>query len=171
MSDIEARMAFVVDASARNVREGTGVPFAAAVFECDSGRLIALGVNLALKEHCSVLHGEMVAIMLAERALGDGGFSNGAYELVTSSEPCAMCFGAIPWAGFKRVVCAARASDDRAVKFDEGDKRPDWTETYRARGIQVLTDVCRNEAVAVLEAYTTKGTDLYAARIKAGLGM
>ena len=169
--DIEDRMAFVIEASARNVLEGTGVPFAAAVFECDSGRLIALGANLALREKCSVLHGEMVAIMLAERAVDDGGFSNGLYELVTSSEPCAMCFGAIPWAGFKRVVCAARASDDRSVKFDEGDKRADWVNTYRARGIEVLTDVCRNQAISVLEAYTTKGTELYRARARAGLGM
>ena len=113
----------------------------------------------------------MVALMLAERVLDQANFSRGTYELVTSSEPCAMCFGAIPWAGFRRVVCAARASDDRAVDFDEGDKRADWAETYRGRGIEVVTDVCRNDAVAILEAYVTEGTDLYTARRRARLGM
>ncbi len=170
LSDIEDRARFVIEASRRNVMEGTGVPFAAAVFDIE-GRLIALGVNLVYVEKCSVLHGEMVALMVAERALGAGDFSNGAYELVTSSEPCAMCFGAIPWAGLKRMVCCARASDDRAVHFDEGDKRTRWVESYRARGIEVITDICRNDAVAILEAYVTEGTDLHAARCDAGLGM
>jgi tRNA(Arg) A34 adenosine deaminase TadA len=170
LPDIEDRAHFVIEASRRNVMEDTGVPFAAAVFDMD-GRLIALGVNLAIREQCCVLHGEMVALMLAERALGEADFSNGAYELVTSSEPCAMCFGAIPWAGFKRVVCCARASDDRAVAFDEGDKRADWAETYRGRGIDLIIDVCRNDAVAILEAYVTEGTNLHAARRRAGLGM
>ena len=50
LPDIEDRARFVIEASRRNVAEGTGVPFAAAVFDID-GRLVALGVNLALKKN------------------------------------------------------------------------------------------------------------------------
>ena len=171
IDDPVERMAFVVDASRRNVEEGTGVPFAAAVFDMTNHSLVALGVNLVAIEKCSVLHGEMVALMLAERRLGAADFAAGRYELLTSSEPCAMCSGAIPWAGLKRVVCGARASDDRSVDFDEGDKRADWADTYRRREIEVVTDVCREAAVAVLDDYTTPGTRLYQARERAGLGM
>ena len=38
-------MAAVIDFSRRNFREGTGGPFAAGVFERDSGRLVVIGVN------------------------------------------------------------------------------------------------------------------------------
>ncbi|ESQ85872.1 hypothetical protein AEAC466_01455 [Asticcacaulis sp. AC466] len=168
---IEARAAFVIEMSRRTVMEGTGVPFAAAVFEMSTGRLVALGVNLALREKSSILHAEMVAICLAERRLANGDVPISACELVSSSEPCAMCGGAIPWTGVRRLVCSARAADDRRVQFDEGDKRGDWADTYRGRGIDVITDVHRLDAVAVLEAYTTPGTDLYAARQRAGLGL
>ena len=51
---IEDRMRFVLDLSGQNVQNGTGGPFAAAVFEHD-GRLVAVGVNL-------VSHRELLCI-------------------------------------------------------------------------------------------------------------
>jgi tRNA(Arg) A34 adenosine deaminase TadA len=65
ITDINDRMAFVVEASRRNVQNKTGGPFAAAVFEKESARLISLGVNLVTTQHLSMLHAEMVAISLA----------------------------------------------------------------------------------------------------------
>ena len=41
-----------------------------------------------------------------------GGLGDGrAFELVTTTEPCAMCLGAIPWSGLSSVVCGARDQD------------------------------------------------------------
>jgi tRNA(Arg) A34 adenosine deaminase TadA len=92
-------MLFVIDTARRNVVENTGGPFAAGVFEMHTGRLISLGVNLVTTEKLSVLHAEMVALMIAQRNFGtyDLGVTGTAFhELFTSAEPCAMCFGAIP---------------------------------------------------------------------------
>lgn len=93
----EERMALVIGAARRNVREDTGGPFAAAVFESATGRLLSLGVNLVVPRGLSMLHAEMVAFALAQERLGSydlGGPGVAAHELVTSTEPCAMCLGA-----------------------------------------------------------------------------
>jgi tRNA(Arg) A34 adenosine deaminase TadA len=93
-NDISKRMSFVISASRRNVVEKTGGPFAAAIFEMESGKLVSLGVNLVTTQGLSILHAEIVAISIAQRKLGVydlGGTNMQQHELVTSTEPCAMC--------------------------------------------------------------------------------
>jgi tRNA(Arg) A34 adenosine deaminase TadA len=46
--------------------------------------------------------------------------------MVVSTEPCALCLGAIPWSGIRRLVCGARDEDARSIGFDEGEKVPYW---------------------------------------------
>ncbi|MBX3176281.1 MAG: nucleoside deaminase [Candidatus Hydrogenedentes bacterium] len=167
----EARMAFVIEAARRNVSERTGGPFAAAVFEQESGRLVALGVNLVTTQGASILHAEIVALALAQRAAGNydlGAPGLPAHELVTSTEPCAMCLGAIPWSGVRRVVCGARDEDARAAGFDEGAKPADWAGALAARGIAVLRDVARAEAAGVLREYADGGGPIYNSRAGTG---
>ena len=138
-------------------------PFAAAIFDVDTCELVASGVNLVVSQQSSMLHAEIVAIMRAQQRLATYDLSRGGrrMELVTSTEPCAMCFGAVPWAGLRRVVCAARDADARQLGFDEGAKVADWAEALRARGIEVVTDVRRDEAAAVLETYRQQRGAIY----------
>jgi tRNA(Arg) A34 adenosine deaminase TadA len=151
-------------ALARASAERGGGPFGAAVFERVSGRLVAVGVNLVVASGCSHAHAELVALALAERAVG--GFDLGApglprHELVSSSEPCAMCFGAIPWSGVRSLVCGARASDAEAIGFDEGPKPARWRAALARRGISVRRDVLRAEAREVLRRYAELGGKIY----------
>jgi len=160
---IEGRMGFVVGASRQNVRRGTGGPFGAGVFDSD-GKLISLGVNIVEASNCSVLHAEIVAIALAQKALGRYDLSDGGkehYELAASTEPCAMCFGAVPWSGVSRLVCGARDEDARSIGFDEGPKSTNWVEALEKRGITVVRDVLREEAAAVLREYGEGGGTIY----------
>jgi tRNA(Arg) A34 adenosine deaminase TadA len=163
----EARMALVLDLARRNVEEGKGGPFAAAIFERDSGRLVSAGVNLVMPMNCCLLHAEVVAIIAAQRKLAtfDLG-SNGlpAMELVASTEPCVMCYGAVTWSGVRRLVCGARDEDARAIGFDEGAKPPRWADALRARGIDVVENVLRDEAAAILIRYRERGGFIYNAR-------
>jgi tRNA(Arg) A34 adenosine deaminase TadA len=159
----EERMRFVIALARRNVEAGTGGPFAAAVFDAE-GRLIAPGVNLVISTACSVLHAEIVALVLAQKVLGRYDIGDGGrlrYDLFAAAEPCAMCFGAIPWAGVGRLVCGARDEDARGIGFDEGPKLPDWTDHLRARGIEVVRDVLRQDAIAVLRQYAAAGGVIY----------
>jgi tRNA(Arg) A34 adenosine deaminase TadA len=160
------RMRFVIELARENVRRRTGGPFGAGVFDAD-GRLIAPGVNIVAPSNCSILHAEMVAIALAQKNLGRYDISDGGkcdYELAASAEPCAMCFGAIPWSGVTRLVCGARDEDARRVGFDEGPKLPDWRQALEERGVRVATDVLRKEAVEVLDCYVRTDGVIYNAR-------
>jgi len=156
-------MRFVIALARQNVQHETGGPFASAVFE-RSGRLIALGVNTVVSSNCSVLHAEIVALAFAQKALGRYDLSDGGrlhYDLVASAEPCAMCFGAVPWSGVQGLVCGARDEDARAIGFDEGPKLDDWVSALHNRGIVVVRDVLREEAAAVLREYVAAGGTIY----------
>ena len=163
LAEPASRMEFAIALSRENIRQGTGGPFGAGVFDGE-GRLIAPGVNLVTSANCSLLHAEMVALALAQQRLGRYDLSNGggeSLELVTSTEPCAMCLGAIPWSGVARVRCGARDADARARGFDEGPKPAHWRAELRQRGIEVKTDLLRDAAAAVLDAYVRDGGELY----------
>jgi len=168
---IRDRMSLVIEAARINVSRGTGGPFAAAVFETESGKLVSVGINLVASGRLSILHAEMVALSLAQ--LKTGGYDLGrhglpAHELVTSTEPCAMCFGAVLWSGVRRLVIGARGSDARRIGFDEGPKKRNWKTELAARGIAVLCDVERKAAVGVLRDYCRNGGEIYNARKGAG---
>ena len=164
----DLRMALVLrlaDAAATNTHGG---PFAAAIFRADGGGLLSAGVNMVLASRAPVAHAEIVAIALAGTRLDTYDLAReGPIELVTSCEPCAMCMGSLPWAGITRLVIGARDGDARAVGFDEGDKRRDWAARLQARGIDVVRDVRRAEAAAILRRYAERGGLIYNGRTPA----
>ena len=161
---VEERMRLVVKLAQLNIEHETGGPFGAGIFESKSGRLISAGVNLVESADCSIAHAEMIAIAIAQRVIGCydlGGEKDAAYQLVTSTEPCAMCLGAIPWSGVRSVVCGARDEDARSIGFDEGIKPPNWVKSLDSRGIPVVRDVLRKQAKAVLLEYDRRGGLIY----------
>lgn len=159
----EAGAALAIEVSALNVREKTGGPFGALIADADTRRILSVGVNLVVRNRSSILHAETVALLLAQQKLGTDNLGTGGRNVVlyTSSEPCAMCMGAIPWGGVRRVVCGARDEDVRSIGFDEGIKPAAWAEAYRKRGIEVVQDVLREEAVKVLREYAENGGPMY----------
>jgi len=162
---VEQRMAIVIEAARQNVLRRTGGPFAAAVFEINSGKLVALGVNLVTTQGLSMLHGEMVALSLAQRERNTWNLGEDvAHELVTSTEPCAMCLGAVCWSGVTRVVSGASEADARALGFDEGPKPENWQLELQQRDIEVIPEILRDDAVKVLQAYRQQGGVVYNSR-------
>lgn len=153
-------MALVTELVRRNIAEGGG-PFAAAVFD-RSGRLVAPGVNRVVPDSAPIAHAEIVAIAAAGQRLGSWDLrSRGRFELVTSTEPCAMCLGAVPWSGVSSLVIGARDADAREVGFDEGHKPEGWLATLVDRGIEVVRDVGRDDVVALLGHYARSGGPIY----------
>ena len=165
--DVEDRVRLVIDLARENVMCDGGGPFGAAVFDVEAGRLISVGVNLVVREHNSVLHAEMVALMMSGQRLSSHtlcGPGMPVHEVTTSCEPCAMCLGAVPWSGLVRVVCAARDEDARVIGMDEGEKPVNWIAGLEKRGIEVRRDVLRNEAAGILRQYKENGGFIYNGR-------
>ena len=162
LATVEQRMQLAIALAAQNVLSKTGGPFGAIVVAQDRGMLVGAGVNLVTSLRLSMAHAEIVALSLAQRALNSWDLGNmGELQLVTSCEPCAMCFGAVPWSGVSSIVCGARKEDAAAAGFDEGDKPVDWTAALRKRGIEVRQDVLRDEAAQVLRAYAAQDGTIY----------
>jgi tRNA(Arg) A34 adenosine deaminase TadA len=166
-TDPNEQVRFAIDLARGNVDHDTGGPFGAAVFEIESGHLVAAGVNLVVPTNTAIAHAEIVAIALAGQAVGS--FDLGAegladMVLACSCEPCAMCFGAVPWSGVRRLLTGARDEDARAIGFDEGPKMDDWTDQLAARGIEVRVDVEREVGAKVLRDYVAAGGPVYNGR-------
>lgn len=180
---VERRMQLAIALSRRNVERGGG-PFGAAVFA--GNELISVGVNRVLDSGYSIAHAEIVALMTAQRALRSeaptlgtptpapamqvaesithAATPIGPLTLVTSTEPCCQCFGALIWSGVEHLVCGATTADAEAIGFDEGPKPPAWPDVLRARGISVEQQVLREEARAVLDDYARRGGAIYGLR-------
>ena len=162
LDSVEQRMALAIALSSENVKHHTGGPFGAIVVECRTGQLLGAGVNLVTALELSIAHAEMVAVSLAQSAAGNWNLgAEGEVELVTSCEPCAMCFGAVPWSGVRSMIWGADKEDAEAAGFDEGDKPTDWAQSLERRGIRTQGGVLREEAAAVLAHYSKKDGAIY----------
>lgn len=154
--DLDDLMTALNELAARNVAEGTGGPFAAAVVDTPTGDLIAVGVNLVLASGLSCAHAEVVTLSLAQRSVGDWNLGTGGSHrtLVVNAQPCAMCTGAIAWSGVSAVEYAASGSAVEALTgFDEGPVAENWRSELERRGIRVSAGRGEQQALAVLEAY------------------
>jgi len=161
-SDAE-KVALAIDLSARNIDAETGGPFGAVVFGPDH-RVIAVGVNRVLPHSCSLAHAETMAYMLAQQRLQTSRLNDmiTPVTLATSSQPCCQCYGATVWAGIDRLLIGARADDVMALtEFDEGPLPADWIGELNRRGIEVVRDLERDAACAVLRAYGESGGQAY----------
>ena len=168
LPDVEARMAAVLRFARLNWKRETGGPFAAGVFERDSGRLKAVGVNRVVPLGCSSAHAEIVTLSLAQRRLGVydlGGPGMEAHQLVVNWTPCAMCFGALLWSGVRSLVIAGPGPEMEAITgFDEGPLPADWRGELARRGIELVEGVLRERALADFRAFAASNPTIYNGR-------
>lgn len=160
--DDDGRMRLVLGLARESVERDAGGPFAAAVFA--EGHVVAVGINRVLPEENSLLHAEVVAIMLAERHYASHDLSRSGLPvltLVSSCEPCAMCLGAVLWSGLRRVVSGALREDAERAGFDEGPVFPASHQYLEARGIELVHGVLREEARRLFTQYRARGGRLY----------
>lgn len=170
LSSIEERMRFVISLAVENVEQGTGGPFAAAVFELSTGRLVAPAVNIVERGKCSLAHAEAMALMVAQQVVGSydlGGPGLPPLELVTTSQPCIQCWGNVWWSGIKRLVTGTSIEQTQSIAgFDEGPVPPNWAQLLRdrtpaERSVEVIENVLSDEACAALKRYKEMGARIY----------
>jgi tRNA(Arg) A34 adenosine deaminase TadA len=167
-SSLESRMRLVCDAARMNFERGTGGPFAAAVFERATAKLLSIGVNRVVQENMSSAHAEVMALSLAQRIRGTwdlGAPGAGATQLVVNWRPCIMCMGAVIWSGVTELVIAGAGPElEDLTGFDEGPVPADWRAELDRRGIHTVTDICREEAVTLFRDFASSRSLVYNAR-------
>lgn len=168
MPAVEERMAAVIEFSRLNYERGTGGPFAAGVFERDTGRRVLLGVNRVVPSNCSSAHAEVMTLSLAQQILGTydlGAPGMPVYQLVVNWRPCVMCFGATLWSGVRSLAIAGSGPElEQITGFDEGPIHPDWRNELARRGIELIDNVLRDKAIEVYRAFAASNALVYNSR-------
>lgn len=95
-----------VELAERNAATGQ-LPFGALVVR--DARVLATGVNTALRDHDPAAHAEVQAVRNACHALEVLDLTGA--EIYASCEPCAMCRAVAAAAGITTIYYAARAAD------------------------------------------------------------
>ncbi|SDG45730.1 nucleoside deaminase [Microbacterium pygmaeum] len=143
-------------ALARQARERGDHPFGAIVVTADG--TVVEGLNSVVTHGDPTGHAETNLVRLAAAALTAQQLSTAT--LYTSTEPCAMCAGAIYWSGIGRVVYALGEDElIRMVGTQEGIPTlalPSREVFARGgRAVEVIGPVDLPEAVAVHRGFWT----------------
>ena len=165
--NIDEQMAHVIKCSRLNIEHDTGGPFAAAVFEKESGKHISTGVNRVMPEACSSAHAEVVALSMAQKLLSTWDLSSldHSYQLVVNWRPCIMCYGAVIWSGVQTLITAGDSHELETITgFDEGPVPDNWIEELNKRGIDVINNIGKSDAIEVYRAFKQSGKHVYNAR-------
>lgn len=145
----EAPMRRAIEASQQALQRGD-MPFGATLASPQGETLLVSANNQNTTRDCTG-HAEMVLVREAQARLGDASLRGAT--VYASGEPCAMCSGAMYWAGIARVVYAASQADIGAALG--GDALPIESARVLAgatRPVTVEGPLLREEAVAVLRA-------------------
>jgi len=158
----------VIRFSRLNFERGTGGPFAAGVFERDTGKRVVIGVNRVVPLNISSAHAEVMTLSVAQQLLGTfdlGGAMMPAYQLVVNWRPCVMCYGATLWSGIRSLAIAGSGDElEQITGFDEGPIHPEWDKELAKRGIALIQDVLKDEALAVYRDFAASGALVYNGR-------
>lgn len=164
----EERIHLVNELAYQNFLRGTGGPFAAAIFERDTGKLISVGVNRVISRYCSSAHAEIVCLSLAQRILNTydlGGTNMPIFQLVVNWRPCVMCFGATLWSGIRSLLIPGGGPElEQITGFDEGPMHPEWREELKKRGIELIEGIGKKEAIKVFNSFAKSNSIIYNAR-------
>ncbi len=106
ISDLEA-MKLAIQASRKALDDGN-MPFGASLVSAD-GRLLHVAGNNQVTSGDFSGHAEMV--LLREASMRIGREALRGTTVLASGEPCAMCSGALFWAGVRRLVFAASTEE------------------------------------------------------------
>jgi len=128
-------------------------PFGAVLVK--DGAVILRAENTIFTESDPTGHAETNLVRLAGAAYTPEFLAD--CTLYTSTEPCAMCAGAIYWSGIGRMVYACSESRLRDILGNHGLNLPSRVVFARGeRPVEVIGPILEHEAVAVHEAYWPK---------------
>jgi tRNA(Arg) A34 adenosine deaminase TadA len=141
---------------ARRAREEGNLPFGCVVVD-GAGNVVIEQGNLALVPvRDATAHAETLAAGRATRRYEPGELAH--FTLYSSAEPCAMCAGAIYWAGIGRVVFGLTERDLKGLTGNHPDNPTmdlPCREIFASgqRGIEVLGPELVEEALRVFDGF------------------
>lgn len=138
-------MKIAIEEAQKGIHAGHGGPFGAVIVK--DGKIVGKGHNMVVAEKDATLHGEMVAIKNASKALDT--FDLSGCEIYTTGEPCPMCLGAIMWANIDKVYYGGTSKDIDSIGFRD-DRFYDIINNGKKEFVKELD---RDECLKLFEEY------------------
>jgi tRNA(Arg) A34 adenosine deaminase TadA len=136
-------------AASREARERGDMPFGAVLVK--DGRALLTALNNQNSARDCTGHAEIVLVRVAQRELGEAALRGAT--VFASGEPCAMCAGAMFWAGITRVVFSASSpAIDSALGGASLGARCASVLANAAPAVSVEGPFLEEEAVQVIKA-------------------
>jgi tRNA(Arg) A34 adenosine deaminase TadA len=156
MNETDIRHLRAAIALARSARAHGNHPFGALLAD-ERGDVLLEAENTVVTEHDCTGHAETNLMRLASRRFSPAQLAG--CTLYTSTEPCAMCAGAIHWGGVGRVVYALGEEQLYAIVGPSPDHmllpcREVFARSQRP--VEVLGPAIEDEARAVHEDFWTQ---------------
>lgn len=156
----EKRAKVAIELSKLNVEHDTGGPFGTVITDL-KGAILGIGVNRVVPGVSSMLHGEIVALFMAQANVQSFTLHQHQAILTTNAEPCVMCWGALNWPGLSKLeYCATSSHVETLTTFDEGPKPLDWKTTMKGVQVEHLKEY-EDNACLVLTSYAKKNGVIY----------
>ncbi|MFC1892221.1 nucleoside deaminase [Thermodesulfobacteriota bacterium] len=143
-------MRIIVEGAKAAAAEGEA-PVAAIVVQDD--QVLGLGRDTTISQKCGFAHADLNALMDARISLDR---HPEGVTIYSTLEPCAMCLGAITFAGINKLVYGADDPDGGAVKLFQN--HPSYKEWMPEVIEGVLKDEC--EDLKKLKTFKAKGSSI-----------
>ncbi len=153
-ADLEP-MRLAIAASRKALAAGNS-PYGAVLVSA-AGEVLQVATNQQNTDHDVTGHAEVVLVREASARLGAAALAGST--VYASGEPCAMCSGALYWAGIRRIVYAA--SNEVMNELFGGDRLPIHCAEVLAgasRKVQVGGPLLAEDAVAVLRVAAARSS-------------
>jgi tRNA(Arg) A34 adenosine deaminase TadA len=147
----EIFMKMAIAKARQGVDEGQS-PFGACIVK--NGEVVVCEHNVVWATTDITAHAEVHTIRQACRILKTIDLTG--CEIYSSCEPCPMCFSAIHWARISRIVYGARIEDARESGFHELEISNEKMKKMGHSPIEIVSDVCRDEAVELFHYWLKK---------------
>lgn len=134
---------------AQSAREKGNHPFGALLVV--DGQMVQTAENTVAVDGDVTGHAELNLIRKATRRLGAEVVARAT--LYTSTEPCAMCAGAVHWAGIRRVVYGCPAERVAEIAGESFVIPCRHVFAFAREGIEVIGPVLEAEATAVHQGF------------------
>ncbi len=142
---------------AREGVEEKEAPFGACIVK--NGEVIVVAHNIVYSNCDSTAHAEINAIQKACRKLRTIDLSG--CTIYSTTEPCPMCFSAIHWAKFKRIVFGTRIRDAKRIGFSEIPLTNRRLKQESRVPVRIKGNVLRKENLELLNEWKKKVNNVY----------
>lgn len=150
MASDDERFLRLAIALAHQARRQGADPFGAVLVV--DGVVVHQAANRSMELSDPTRHAELGVI--SEYCRNSGKLSLDGYSLYASTEPCAMCAGAIHWARISRLVFSV--SQAMLQELSGGQPKPDCASIINSghRRVEIVGPLLPEEGLAVFDGYT-----------------